>query len=500
MPQTPAEIAAALINTKSLPAGLGTIQAAAGEAQAYDKLNPYPTFHFRDWMSENRGPLPRCMPLCKSTVGRGARWLFGRPLQIKVPGNEALETFITQAWEANRMPSRLVPIARRGAVEGGVVLKFSYDAARTPALSIQSLSLVDQVRLYYHPHDCEQLLMARIQYPYFDAVAGKTMYYREEWTAQEFVRYVPVPAELMKAVNRSINPDAYEGWEIESQEPNPFKLIPVTHIKNLDADDVWGCGDLWDLFRVVDRINLTYHLMDKSNQFDSEPLAIFLDVDVDEDDIDKPLQPGQPMQVDSTEGKQGKVQQLEASGSLRPAMMEYAKDLRKQVLAAASSVEIDQSEFSNKGNLTTAVLTQLFQPLIEITTEKRKTYGEFGLVLFLEAVAKGLAALKVESLGVNLADEKTFDVHLQWPSFFELSQDELTALTGRTQEQEIAGYLPRDRAIERIALAEGIVDVDALKDELAAEPRPTPTATDPAITNTSKEISTLRSEGGKDSL
>ena len=497
---TSEQIAAALIGTKSLPAGLGTIQNLAYEAAAYDKLAPYPRYHFWDWKTEDRGPLPRCMPLCKSATGRGARWLFGRPVQIKVPGNDVLEAFINEAWEKNRMPSRLVAIAKRGAIEGGVVLKFSYDETSACPLSIQSLSLVDQVRLYYHPHDRERLLMGRVQYPYFDATDGKTYYYREEWTADEFVVYNPIAADSMSNINRIVNPDGYDGWTILSREPNPFRLIPLTHIKNLDADDVWGVGDLWDLYRVIDRINLTYHLMDKSNQFDSEPLAMFIDLDVNEDDIDKPMQPGQPMQLESTEGKQGKVQQIESSGSLRPAMMEYAKDLRKQVLAAASSVEIDQSEFSNKGNLTTAVLTQLFQPLIEITTEKRKSYGEFGLVLFLEAIACGLSALGVEDLGVNLEDDDTYDVHLQWPSYFELSQDELTALTGRTQEQEMAGYLPHDRAVERIAQAEGIADVDALKEELTVEPKPSPTEADPALTQTGKEISTLTREGGKDSL
>jgi hypothetical protein len=476
--QTSQELAAGLVNTASLPAGLANVQLLAAEAEAYDRLCPYPDYHFRDWKTEDRGPLPRCMPIAKGIVARGARWLFGRHLQLHVARNPALETFLRRAWEQNRMPARLVAMARRAAIEGGIVLKFSYDGAAKIPLSIQSLSLTKECRLYYHPHDREQLLMARIQYPYQDAATGKTWWYREEWTDEEMISYEPVAAETISsgssigiAANRSLSPDGYQAWQITDRRPNPFGVIPVAHIKNLETDDVWGAGDLWELYRVLDRIHLTYHLMDKSNQFDSEPLPLFIDLDVDEQDIDKPLQPGQPMQLESREGEhQGKVQQLEARGSLRPAMMEYARDLRKQVFSAASAVEIDQAEFSNKGNLTTAVLQQLFQPQIEITNEKRKSYGDYGIVPFLKTVAYGLQHAGIP-LGIT-DDAESHDVQIQWPAYFEMSQDELTTLTGRTQQQVNAGFLTQERAVERVAQAEGVTDVAALAEELGTHPIP----------------------------
>jgi hypothetical protein len=489
MMTTKAEQAAALINTRSMPAGLGWLQARAYEARAYDALDPYPLFHFKDWMTEDRGPLPRCMPIAKSIVNRGAKWLFGKPLQLHVAENPELELFLRKMWRKNKMGARLVAMAREAALDGGIVLKFSYDETARIPLSIQSLSLVDEVRLYYDPHNCDELLMARIQYSYFDAVVGKTMWYREEWTAEEEIHYFLVPQENLNisrgaarvymSFNRT-DPDLYEGWEISSRTANPFGLIPLIHIKNIETDDLYGGGDLWDLYRVLDRVHLTYHLMDKSNQFDADTNPIFIDLDVDEDDIDKPVAPGQPLDLHSSEdGKQGKVEFAPTGNGLRPAMMEYAKDLKKQVLAAASSVEVDQAEFSNKGNLTNAVLAQLYLPQIEITNEKRKTWGDDGLCEFLALVARGLQTAGVD-LGVDEDDEDTYEVRIQWPSFFELSQDELTALTGRTQEQEIAGYVTHERAIERIAQAEGIEDVTAMIEELKTEPRPmaSPTETD----------------------
>ena len=493
-------LAAALINTRTLPPGLGELQALANEARAYNMLDPYPVFWFRDWKTEDRGPLPRCLPLAKSIVARGARWLFGKPLQINVAGNETLETFLRTAWDKNRMATRLPAIARDGALDGGVALKFSYDETNEKKLLIQSLSIVDQVRMFYDPHDRDSLLMARVQYPYFDAQAGKTFWYREEWTNEEEVHYVPVADEQLKSTYAPGKnfADTYEGWQIDTRETNPFGLIPVVHIKNIDNDNVWGLGDLWDLYRVLDRIHLTYHLMDRSNQFDSDHNPIFIDADLDEQDIDRPLQPGQPLALESKEGEhQAKVHFPEARGSLRPAMMEYAKELGRQILSAAGSVDVDSAEITNKGNLTSAVLQQIYMPLIEATEEKRKSYGTDGIARFLATAARGLQNARVD-LGVTDA-EVSYKVELAWPEHFLLSQDELAGLTARTQEQVVAQFLTQDRATERIAQAEGIQDNKVLVKELEAEPAPTPTAVDPTLVTAQQMNSAMNSMGGNGS-
>jgi hypothetical protein len=495
----PTELAAALINTRLLPPGLSQLRAQAAEARAYHALSPYPEYWFRDWKVEDRGPLPRCMPLAKSIIRRGARWLFGKPVRLYCPGNTRLEGFLREAWERNRLDSRLVASAQNGALDGGIVLKFAWDEAARRPLTIQTLSLVDQVRLYWHPHDRDELLLARVQYPYHDPISGEPLWYREEWTAGMEVHYHPVPAEQMA---RGQDPDCYEGWIIDSAatQPNPFGLIPLQPVKNVETEDCWGAGDLWDLYRVFDRVNLTYHLMDRSNQFDSERNPIFIDADIDEDDLDRPLQPGQPMQVsssDDTPTRAAKVEWPITGNALRPAMMEYARDLRKQILDAAGSVELDEAAVTNKGNLTRAVLEQLYDPQIRMTHEKRKSYGHDGLVPFFARVALGL-----RNLGVPLDvtdDPQTHMVELRWPAYFELSEDELGSFTGRMQEQVAGGYLPHDRAVERIASAEGITDVDALKEELAKQPDVLPVpqlGADPLNKATGEQRRAVRALGG----
>ncbi len=484
-------LAALLIGVKRSPTGFEAIRGLAAEALAYHSLNPYPWYHFREWKVEERGPYPKCMPFGRTAVKRSARWLFGKPLQINVPADKRLETFLRQAWQDNRMPTRMVAAATRAGFEGGLALKFAFDETASPKLSIQTLSVTEDVRTYYDPHDRDLLLMARVQYPYWDPVDGEWYFYREEWTAEAEVHYFPIKATFQTPSYMGIrfppiavtsdggkSPDDYEHWEIDTKRSgaNPFGVIPIVPVKNLDADEPFGMGDLWGLFRVIDRVNLTYHLMDKSNQFDSEPNLIFKDIDAERTDIDRPLAPGQPLSVKSDEtleGKdaQGEVILLEARGHLRPAMLEYAKDLRKQVLLDSGSVEVDQAEITNKGNMTQAVLTQVYAPLIELTGEKRKTYGEDGVCKFLELVAVGLknAGMPVDEVaGVDPGNHETYDVQIGWPDYFALTEDEKTAQVTRVEQEVGAGLNTHERAIETVARVENIEDVGKLKDELKA--------------------------------
>ncbi len=455
------KLAAGLIGTGSLPPGLDWMREHAREARAYHMLDPYPLYHFRDWKSEERGALPRCLPIAKSIVRRGARWLFGDPPTIHCPDNPPLEKFLRESWRGNRLDARLVASAENAGLDGGVVLKFSFDANDKCPLSVQSLSLMDEARLYYHPHDCGKLLMARVQYPFFNAIEGKTYWYREEWTDAEEVRYRPVANELLFAgretgmlsgsqmlLSQDIA-DIYDGWEIESRKTNLFGVIPMMAVKNIETDDVWGVGDLWDLYRVFDRIHLTYHLMDRSNQFDSEINPLFIDLKMDDQDVDKPIQPGQAidLKTDSVEStRQGKVGFRPTGNNLRPAMMEYAKELESQILEAASSSAVDQSEITNKGNLTTAVLEQLYWPQIVATKEKRKTFGEDGLVPFFALVAEALTNAGVVDLGYKADRQESYTVSLSWQPFFTLTPDERASSLTVIQSAQKSEYLTPDEA------------------------------------------------------
>lgn len=494
-------LARALSNVRQFPAGYEAMRLLAIEAQAYHELNPYPYWGFTDWVTEDRGPLPRCMPLPRSIVRKGAKWLFGKPLHINVPANPDLQNWFREMWLANRMPSRMVAAATRAGVQGGIALKFSYDETAVPPLRFQTLSIIDHCRLYYDPHDVDTLLMARIQYPVANPIDGQWYLYREEWTDESETHFKPVQiqwdpqrklvaggtvtyANLPMVVDNNLRtePDLYGNWEIEAgwPRPNRFGLIPVISIRNVDIGEEWGFGDLWvggnsGMLRVIDRINLTYHLADQSNQFDTQPPTVYIDLQAEPQEVDRPQMPGQSLSLKSDEGldgetRKGQVVRLEPAGRIRPHMMDYARDVRKMLLDAVGSVEVDQADFTNKGNLTQGVLTQLYARLIEQTEEKRKTFGEAGVERLLEAVALGLSRIGARvARGVRENDPGSYDVQLRWAPFFQLSENELAAATSRVIEQETAGYVDHERAVKEVALLEGRDDVDSLLDDLEAE-------------------------------
>lgn len=490
-------LAANLINTKHAPVGFDTAFRLAAEANAYHTLTPYPWWAFREWRIEERGPYPVCMPFVRAAVQRSARWLFGKPIQINCAENEDWQTYLREAWVKNKMRTQLRGAAEQAGIQGGYCLKFSYDENRQKPglfpLRFQVLSSIDAARLYYDPHDAECLLMARIQYPYWEPSEGCWYLYREEWTAEEEVHYRPVKARWVKARglsndgrystidtlqvavvdNGAAKPDEYEKWEIVTQAKNPFGVIPVHPVKNMDCGGVWGIGDFWGLFRVADRVNLTYQMLDKGNQFDSQANVFFIDLEIDQQQAKRALQPGESASVKSEGEKQGTVQQIEPQRRAAQIQIDYAKDLRKMALAAASNIEVDQAEFTNKGNLTQAVLSQLYAPLIELTDDKREAQGENGIGKFLELVAIGLKNLAPSRLselaGVKLEKEETYNVELQYAPYFALTEEEKAAAVGRYQEETLSGFLPKERAAKRVAQLEGFEDIDAYLAELEAE-------------------------------
>lgn len=478
-----------LINTKSKPDGFIEAWAQAMQAAAYHALDPYPMWNFHDWKTEDKGPHPRCMPLPRHIVSKGASWLFGKPFQI-VSENEKLQESLRDAWLQSRMQTKIRYAAELGGIQGGVALKWAYDESnKDRPVAFQVLSVVDHLRLYYDPHDQDKLLMARVQYTYFDYERNQYYWYREEWTDEFEVHYVPRMAvykkqnvsgahaqvgvaQLADGASMNADPDTDENWQILTQKPNPFGVIPICAGKNIDVGSTWGQGDLWPFFRVFDRLNLAYHLMDRSNQLDSDPTTVAMDVSPEADDLDRVGKPGSIVSVKSDETadgkpKQGRVELLEPSGRLRPYMKEYADDVRAMIMDAARSVEVRQEDVSNKGNMTQAVLMQLYAPLISATDEKRQTYGEDWITKFLELASIGLKNAGAKGFEtVNEDVEDSYDIELKWPDYFMLTDEEKAQRVNRMTAEETAGYITHDRAVARIAEMEGISDLDALKAEL----------------------------------
>lgn len=411
-------LASLLINTCIPPEGYLATRALAAESWAYHELRPYPYFWFGNWKTEERGTLPVCLPIARQIVLESSKWLFGKPVSIQCQDDKRLEEALNRAWMQNQMQREMHSAAQKGAIEGGIALKFCYDETRPVPLTFQTLSVIDHVRFFYDPQDKRTLLMARVQYPIRDGVTGDWYIYREEWTAEHEVHYKPILAKWLPqtvralggnvqvgsvavASNNNTDPDVYQEWEELPRTPNPFGVIPIHPIRNLDKGDAFGHGDLWagysrNMFRLIDQVNLAFYLQNRSAQFYSEPNLIFIDAANPQVELDRPLAPGEAMNVKSRESEVGDkdmkadVKLLETRGDMMPHVMTYAKEVKRQIYEVCGSVDLDAEEITNKGNLSTPVLTFMFQPIIGAIEEKRVNYGEEGICKFLELVVGGL--------------------------------------------------------------------------------------------------------------
>ncbi|HEU4754370.1 MAG TPA: hypothetical protein VFU47_14780, partial [Armatimonadota bacterium] len=223
-----------LIGTRAPAPRQGEMLAASAESWAYWNERPYPQFAFgaRQWPAE-KGPLPTPLPYVQVLITEGAEFVFrnGAP-QFSVPpeqaaGLEGADQWLRRVIETNCLAEQWIALAEHNGNQGALAVKFSVDLEdQERPVRLAFLDVPQQCRVWFDPHDCERMLLARIQYPYRDVASGDWYYYREEWTDDLYVTYVP-----RRAADRSVSgAEAIPGylsdlgdsddWQIDRQEPN----------------------------------------------------------------------------------------------------------------------------------------------------------------------------------------------------------------------------------------------------------------------------------------
>lgn len=458
-----------LINTTALPAGLREARILARKAKAYHSLRPYPFVAFQEWKVEERGPLPICRPFVKHIVQKGADWLFLKPVHFKVEDDKALTDLVNKVWNDNCMGSRATGMAVTGALSGAVDLKWSKPDKDKDDVTIEVYDPTEHTRFYFDQTDPTKLLMARIQVPFYDYLTKKWFWKREDWTDDTWTTYDPLPCRE-NAEQTGLNPYKFADEADKSQflnpntVANPFGIVPFWRVKNQESGDEWGFGDLWPYYQVVDQINFQRDLGHKENQKRSDPKLAY--IDLTQPNNEAPDMSGAPGAVEvlvSEDGKEGRIEVVEGSHDILAEIKIFADDLKRELYAAVGSVDFGPEDVTNKGNLTTAVITQLYAPLIEATERKRTLYGEDGVSVFFERMCKGLAKASVKGW------KETEDVQTVWPQVVEMTEEEKTVAVTRQQTMVDSAFTTHERATREIAVQDGVVDVDELVKEVETQ-------------------------------
>jgi hypothetical protein len=317
--------------------------------------------------------------------------------------------------------------------------------------------------------------MARIQYPIYNAANGQWYWHREEYTDKVHRVYKDVAmSELTNDITWT-DPftlvekiEDYKTWTIESEEPNGFGIIPLWYAKNRDTGTEVGKGDLWTLFESIDQFNFTHNISHTDNQKSIDPGKAYIDLTAAEGEQPSLSGNAKVIVVESAEdtskgGSQGKIHEFSSNAAVRPHVDKFAEDLEHEIYSAAGWVKVDSEEVSNKGNLTVAVLTQLYGPCIKTINGKRQTMGEDGVCVFLERMTEGLTTLGVQ--GWTVAE----DIQPIWQPFFEESEQEKQMRVTRVVLEMQNFLTTHARAVKEVAAANGILDTDTLLQEVEAE-------------------------------
>lgn len=455
---------------------------ASAESWDYYHNRPYPTWAFtaRQWPPE-KGPIPTALPYAQILITEGAEFVFrnGAP-QFSVPpeqgeGLDPADAFLKQVIRQNCLAEQWVSLAEDCANQGAIAAKFSVDLDNADRpVRISFLDIPQECRVWFDPHDCERLLMARIQYPYRDLRTGDWYYYREEWTPDLYATYKPKLAGPRECSGPGALPGYtthlgdVDGWELDQLVDNPFGLVPVTVIRNKRAKgNPLGVGDCWNAFRLIDRIALTLHGEDRANQLHSEPNLVVTNGEVD---IEGPRLPGETLNIRNSDMQSppADAKLLEPTGSAREYSHRSIDRWEALLYKRVGLSLVDPEAVSNKGNMTALAFAMTYARTIASSDRKRELWGESGMARFFRSMLLGLSRMGGVP-EVRAVDDRTA-VSCEWPQYFERTDDDRKNLTDRTVVQVSAGFLTEDRGAERIALSEGIppAEIPDLLKELQA--------------------------------
>jgi hypothetical protein len=335
--------------------------------------------------------------LCRLTVRKGVSYLLGNRLEFEISGSERdketgkakndaakAEDYLEEVLERNRRPRLLRNYATNGGVTGHAFAKIVPPDDSTPD-DYPKIRAIDPgyVTPEWEADDYEDVYLYRITYPGVDR-DGRIVLIRQEiekvddadtddgvgWTIRD-----------QRASADRIRDDLGQygavrtraEFETEKTTAWAYEFAPIVENQNLPrANEYWGESDI-----EADVIDLNYALnaalsnMNRTVRIFAHPRVVFSGLTATElAQVD--VSPNGAINLPNPEAK-GEV--LEPKADLS-AMLEFYKLLRQGFHEVARVPEITTRGSEGLGPLAGVAMRILYGPLMELTDEKRETYGE----------------------------------------------------------------------------------------------------------------------------
>lgn len=350
-------------------------------------------------------------------VDKGVSFLFGQDLRFEL--DETAETEVEQwldaCWRVNRQMTTLAKLALNGAIAGHAFIKI----VPQPGSPYPRLIVLDPatVTVRWDPDDLEQVTRYTISYPALDPATGKPVRLR-----QVIERDGPV---WVITDQRASAESA--AWQTVGEARWPYPWPPVVDCQNLPCpNEYWGISDLEDdLLALNAAISFVLSNLARVIRFHAHPktwgkgfTANQLNIAVDETIV--------------LPSPDAELRNLEMQSDLASSIALYQR-LREALHEISRVPEVATGKLENAGSLSGVALAILYQPLIEKTQTKRRTYGD----LLIEVNRRLLA------LGGFGEDNQTV---IHWPEL--LPSDPLAVRQAALLDQQLG--VSADTLLQRL--------------------------------------------------
>ncbi len=295
---------------------------------------------------------------CRMIVDKGVSFLFGQDVRFELDETEqtAQEAWLQECWQANRGMVTLQKLALSGAMAGHAFAKI------VPGRPLPRVVILDpaSVRVHWDPEDLDKVVQYVIQYSSIDYRTSKVVAFRQRIEQQDNGRW-----RIIDELSESGGP-----WRLRTDTVWPWTWPPVVDCQNLpNPNEFWGVGDLEaDVVQLNQSINFVLSNLNRIIRFHAHPktwgrgfTATQLNVGVDETIV--------------LPAADAELHNLEMQSDLGSSIALYER-LREGLHQVTRVPEVATGKLNNAGALSGVALHILYQPLIEKTEVKRRTYGE----------------------------------------------------------------------------------------------------------------------------
>jgi len=337
---------------------------------------------------------------CRVIVDKGISFLFGQDIEFEADEirETSAEEWLDNVWRANRQMTFLQKVALNGAVAGHAFIKI----VERPDSQLKLIALdPETVTVRYSVDDFENVSAYVIRYPTRDPKTDKPILFRET-IEQDRSRWV---------IRDEVSDADGIAWRMTSETVWNYEFPPVVDCQNLPVpNEYWGASDLEeDVIKLQRSINFILSNLARIIRYHAHPktwgrgfAAKDLHIGVDETII--------------FPSANAELRNLEMQSDLASSIELY-KRLREALHEISRIPEVATGKLETTGQLSGSALQILYQPLLEKTETKRRTYGDMLVELNRRLLAMG-----------GFGDEVFTTIH--WPELlpFDPMQERQAAL------------------------------------------------------------------------